>query len=154
MAACLVGSASAQAAGPRGGGVEAGGQGAGKGQGHGGGMRMLKVQHEVLGKLGLSVDQNKRVEDLAKGLMAHMKDLRAKAKAGDKEQIKGQMKSIREDYNKSLMAILTPAQQTQYKQLMKEEMLKMRKEGGGKGNFGKGGPPAGAPGSSKSGGGG
>ena len=138
----------AQQPGPKGG--QGGGQFGRPGQGgqrRVGGMRRLQeVNKKIFAQLGLNADQKKKIEALDKKSAAKMQDLMKDFKpGGDMSGMRDKFRAVREDYNKGLKSILTPAQLKKYEELRKAEMQKMRQQFGGGRGFG-GGRPGGAPG--------
>lgn len=135
----------AQAAGPRGGAGQAGP--GGKGQVGGGVRRMGQFQQKVLDQLNLNANQKSQIKALNDKRMAEMKARRDKMQANgqqvDREKMRAEMKKNQDAYQASLKKILTAQQFAKYEQLMKAEMEKMRKQGGGQpgagGKAGKGG---------------
>ncbi|HRJ95469.1 MAG TPA: hypothetical protein PLL78_02190 [Fimbriimonadaceae bacterium] len=135
--------ASAQAAGPK------GGQGAGKGQVNGKDGRQGPRfgagmgSQRVLDQLNLTAAQKQKVEALQNKMRESMKSMiQANPKGNDKaarDQNMAKFKTIREQFEKDLMAILTKDQQAKYKKLI-EEMKAKRAAGG---------PPGGPPGARK-----
>lgn len=106
------------------------------GFGMGGGKRLME-------QLNLTEAQKKKFEDLRMKMRDEMKK---NIQAGQKPD-PTKMKAAMEKYQKDIMAILTPAQQAKYKQLL-EEMRKNREKGG----FGPGGKPGAPPAGGKKGG--
>ena len=140
----------AQDAGPKG----KGGQGQGQfrqgpgGQGKKGpGMRVGRMQQEVLAKLNLTAAQKAKIEALNKKMQAEVQKL---MQGGDREQMREKFRPLMEQHRKDLMAILTKEQQVKYEQLVKEAREKMRQGRGGPGGQG----PAGGAGKGKGKGGG
>jgi Spy/CpxP family protein refolding chaperone len=131
----LVVGVSAQAAGPK-----TGGQGKDKGQvsGQGGpkpgqrGGGMMGGQR-ILDQLNLTAAQKQKVEALQTKMRETMKSMMQSNPKGDdkaaREKNMAKFKSIREQYEKDLMAILTKDQQAKYKALI-EEMRNKRGAGG------------------------
>lgn len=163
-------SAFAQGAGPAGGakGGAAAGPGGRQG-GPGGGMRRggrMQFDTEILAKLKLTADQQKKVkalkeatqkkgEELRKSLMGNAKPGANGAKPGGPggpgggriqmtPELREKFKAIQDGYLKGLKGILTPTQYSDYEKQMKDLMAKMRAKGpGGPGGApGKGGPGA------------
>jgi len=154
----LATSATAQAAGPRdgGGGLQQGN----KRQG-GMGMRMGagRLEQEIVPKLKLSADQQKKWDAVNKDIKAEMEKMRAQFQKGqqgakgerpqmsdaDRQKLMAKFKGFQD----KKMAILTKDQKAMYEKLMKEARDKMMKErqkggggagaGGGKGKAGGGG---------------
>lgn len=89
--------------------------------------RATKLNHEVLAQLNLTDDQKAKVKDLDTKANEDLKKAAADAKvSGDKLAAKEKAKTILKDYRKDLVAILTPDQQKQYKQLYKEAVEKAK----------------------------
>jgi Spy/CpxP family protein refolding chaperone len=85
----------------------------------------LVVEREILGKLSLTEAQKGQIKDVVTKLMAEVKEARQQAKGStDKTALHAKTKELWASYEKSLHAILTPAQQVQYKQLHKEYKAK------------------------------
>lgn len=142
VAGTLIGGAYSQAAGPTGGGVKGGaGSQGGKQVGARKGIG-AKFESEILAKINppLSQDQKAQIEKLNAQTNEALAALKEKAKSGDKSAIQPEMKRIQEDRQTALRAILSPAQQQSYMELMKDAMSKLRKDGAGV----KGGQQAGA----------
>lgn len=143
VAVAMIGSAFAQGAGP-----QAGGPGQGKGgkRGPGGPMGRrggpMNFDGPVLDKVNLNATQKSQVKTLKEKLGKDMKAAFDKNQ-GNREAMRTAMKGVGKSYRDGLMKILTPAQQKQYKSLMKAEMEKRRKEMGNRrgGPGGPGGPP-------------
>ncbi|MBC8064962.1 MAG: hypothetical protein H7Y17_09040, partial [Chlorobia bacterium] len=132
LGASLVASAFAQASGPAGGGVQNGSQGAagkqGK-QGRAGSQKGLqKIEAELWAKLtpALTSEQKVKIEQLNQKTKDAFKALKDKAKNGDKEALRGEMKKIQTQRRESIQAILTPEQKKSYAELAKAAMEKMR----------------------------
>ena len=130
VALAIVGTAFAQGAGPRGGGF-----GEGQGGGPGGrGMRRgpMGFDQEILAKLALNAAQTKRVADLKKTLGESAKAAMQKSQ-GDRGAQMAAVKAIGKKYRDGMEKILTPAQMTQYKALMKARREEMKKRMGNRG---------------------
>jgi hypothetical protein len=143
VASTLVAGAFAQAAGPTGGGVKGGAGAQGGKQGNFAGARKGgKLELEILAKVNppLSADQKTKIEQLNARTKESLMALKEKAKTGDRAALRPEIQKIQEERRNGLKSILTPAQQKSYMDLMKEAMLKLRKDGarkgGGKGKDG------------------
>lgn len=115
---------------------------AGVGKAAGARMGAGKLDTEILAKVNppLSPDQKAQIERLNTMTNDALAALKEKAKGGDRAALRPEMQKIQQDRQNVLKSILSPAQQESYKQLLKEAMLKVRKDGGkGKGGTGKGG---------------
>jgi Spy/CpxP family protein refolding chaperone len=101
-------------------------------------MGIGKVEMEILAKVNppLSPDQKAQVEQLNARTNDALAALKEKAKTGDRAALRPEMQKIQQDRQNALKGILSPAQQESYKQLIKEAMLKIRKDGAGKGKDG------------------
>jgi Spy/CpxP family protein refolding chaperone len=141
LAASFATSAFAQGAGPRGGGVQGGqgGIGGGKGQRQGGGMRMMKMQQELMAKLNLTTAQKTKIEAINKKFADDMKTLREKAKTGDRKALQPEFRKAQMAHREEIAAVLTAEQKKKYQEEMKAMMEKMRKERGGDGKWGQNG---------------
>jgi Spy/CpxP family protein refolding chaperone len=95
--------------------------------GHTRGAQLLKLNEEILSKLGLSNAQKAQVKDLMTKTKADIKDLRTQAREpnADRSVLKAKVKEIRETFRKTMMQILTPAQQKQYKAELKAARAKL-----------------------------
>lgn len=123
LASCLTLTASAQVAGPQGGGVQSGG-GDQKAKRDGAKGQHMPVNRKVLKELNLTPDQMSKVKDLFKKYAAD-----AKAGSSDAKPDRKTMRAKREQMIKDLNAILTPEQQTK----LKESMAKGKKKKDGVG---------------------
>lgn len=122
-----------QTAGPKG--------GASQGPGKGGQERMrggMMGGKRIFEQLNLTAAQKTKMEALREKMRADMKANFEKGAKPDAAKVKAAM----DKYQKEIMAILTPEQQTKYKALL-EEMKKKRGQGG-PGGVGAGAKGAGA----------
>ncbi|MBX7135481.1 MAG: Spy/CpxP family protein refolding chaperone [Fimbriimonadaceae bacterium] len=139
----LVAMSFAQTAGPKGGGPQ--------GPGKGGQERMrggMMGGKRIFDQLNLTAAQKTKMEALREKMRADMKANFEKGSKPDAAKVKAAM----DKYQKDIMAILTPAQQTKYKALL-EEMKAKRGQGGPGGPGGANKVKAGAGGAKKGGGG-
>lgn len=110
----------------------------GKGQdGKGFGGRMRGMNKELLGKLNLSADQQKKVEALEKSTQSKVQAIMNTD--GDRESKMKKMREVMQGHRDELNKILTKPQQEQLKKLMAEARAKRQKDG--KGPDGKGAKP-------------
>lgn len=136
VAVAMIGSAFAQAAGPQGenkGSGQSGAKGA-KGAKRGQQMMgrrggMMNFDGPVLAQLNLTSAQQSKVKTLKEKLAKEMKTTLEKNR-GDREAMRKSLQAVGKQYRDELAKVLTPAQQKQYKTLMKAEMEKRRKEMG------------------------
>lgn len=138
----LVAMSFAQTAGPKGGGPQ--------GPGKGGQERMrggMMGGKRIFDQLNLTAAQKTKMEALREKMRADMKANFEKGSKPDAAKVKAAM----DKYQKDIMAILTPAQQTKYKALLEE--MKAKRGQGGPGGANKGKAGAGAGGAKKGGGG-
>ena len=132
--------AGAQGAGPAGGAPAVQGQHGKQGrEGQRGHMiqRFIDVQEKVFAKLDLKEKQKKEIKALQNKTKEALENLRKDMKdGGDRSAAREKAQDIRKEYHESLMKILTPEQQKQYKEEMKKLMQEMRKKGVGPGGPG------------------
>ena len=150
LAAVLVAPTFAQDPGP--GGKREGGQREGRAGGPGGGMkRMAEMEKQILSKLDLTAVQTTKIEALNKKFQADVKELMEEMKGqgnvgqpGDRKG-GGKLGELRKSHHDTMMKILTPSQQENYKTLRKEMMEKLKEKGGNRPGGGrKGGAKGGA----------
>lgn len=129
--------------GPGGPGGMPGGPGGPGGQGRGGGMRMTPQQRleQMTKDLTLTDAQKKQVEPILMEMAPKMQALRSLPD----DQRREQMQKLRGEQDKKVMAILTPKQQTLYKEMQARRRARM---GGPGGPGGPGRPMMGGPGGS------
>ena len=142
VAVAMIGSAFAQGAGPKG-----AGQGGKRGPGGPGGMRRggpMGFDGPVLEKLNLTASQKTQVKSLKDKLGKEAQATMEKNR-GNRDAMREAFKGFGKKYKEGLDKILTPAQQKQYKTLMKAEMEKRRKEMGNRRPGGAGRPAGGPP---------
>lgn len=144
----MAASALAQGAGPtgaQGGGAAQAGKGK-RGQGPAGMRRRggpMGFDAPVLAKLNLTSAQQTQVKALKDKLSTSMREAMEKNRAanGDREAMKKTLQGFTKQYREGLEKILTPAQQKQYKTLLKAEMEKRKKAMGERRRGGAGAPP-------------
>jgi periplasmic protein CpxP/Spy len=91
-------------------------------------------------RLGLSADQSAKITSILQNQQQQIAAARGDSSLSKQDQ-HAKMRSIREDTDTQINAVLTPAQQTQYaslKQQMKERMQNMHNSGSGAGGGGGG----------------
>lgn len=118
LVAALAVPALAQAPGPK--------PGDGKAQAQARGMRTGGIHDDLVAKLNLSAAQKTKIEALKKKNQDAVKKLMGNG--ADREKNRDKMRELMESSRKEFLAILTPAQRTQYEQLVKAEMEKRRAE--------------------------
>lgn len=121
----------AQAAGPKGGPAQQGGQAP---KGPKGDRKMgegLKMHQKILAELNLSDKQKAALKELQASTMEKMKALKGAAQ-GDRKAAMEKMKAIRQSHQESLYKILTPEQKAKYDKKLAElkERIKRDKPAG------------------------
>ena len=137
--------ASAQAAGPQGGGLQNGQQNNGQVGKRGQNLRqMQKLEKEIWAKLDppLSKTQKADIAKVDKDTLAAYKALREKAQIGDRKAMQTEIQKIQAKRREAIKGILDDRQEQSYANLLKEAMKQIQtdraagKKGKGKNNNG------------------
>ncbi len=94
-------------------------------------MGMIKLADSILDKMTLSPDQKAKIVVLEDKLKDDMKTLRKQggfsSTTVDRSAVKDKLMAMNKQFRESLLVILTPDQQLQFKKGIVEEMIKRRK---------------------------
>jgi hypothetical protein len=113
------------------------------GKQRGAGPRFERL-HEILDKMDLNADQHKSIDQILTDAEAKLLDLRAQAKSsGDKQAVRGQVRTIMQDTIQKVSAQLTPEQKQQFRAQVQEQRKQARGKNDGGGD--KSNPPTSQP---------
>lgn len=93
--------------------------------------------------LGLSEDQQKKIQDIMNQQMTMMQAARAQGGSNDREALRARFREAREAANAQIEALLTPEQKTKWEELRKQRQQEMtgRRENRSSGNRTNNAPP-------------
>ena len=102
---------------------------------------MGRATNAALEKLDLSDEQKSKIKALNDGFEKRTREIIEQA-GGDREQVGQKLRPLFEERREKMAEILTPEQMTQFQAAMREQMEKLRAEGGPAGRPGAGRPGA------------